>query len=330
VNALEIIGVNKFFKGKKGTRVEALTNLDLKVLPGEVFGFLGPNGAGKSTTIKTLMSLIKPTSGMAYVFGIPVTDSAARLKIGYLPENPTFYDFMTAREYLFFVGRAFMMADDLIRQQSDSVLDLLELAGSADRPEYLFFVGRAFMMADDLIRQQSDSVLDLLELAGSADRPIRGYSKGMVQRLGIAQTLLHDPDIYILDEPMSGLDPIGRALVKEIIKNLKQRGKTVFFSTHITADVEVVCDRVGVIVKGKLQVVDRVDRILQNGIEGYILQVNRHDTLTEEVFVERSELKAFINEIVASDATIERIEPKRKDLEAFFLNIVSRGDKGDA
>lgn len=293
MNALEIIGVNKVFKGKKGTSVEALTNLDLNVLPGEVFGFLGPNGAGKSTTIKTLMSLIKPTSGMAYVFGIPVTDSAARLKIGYLPENPTFYDFMTAREYL-------------------------------------FFVGRAFMMADDLIRQQSDSVLDLLELAGSADRPIRGYSKGMVQRLGIAQTLLHDPDIYILDEPMSGLDPIGRALVKEIIKNLKQRGKTVFFSTHITADVEVVCDRVGVIVKGKLQVVDRVDRILQNGIEGYILQVNRHDTLTEEVFVERSELKMFINEIVASDATIERIEPKRKDLEAFFLNIVSRGDNGDA
>ena len=285
--ALEIKGLSKIFRGKKKTEVNALTGLDLQVLSGEVFGFLGPNGAGKSTTIKTVMGQVKPSSGEAYVFGVPVDSASARLRIGYLPENPAFYDFMTAREYL-------------------------------------LFVGKAYGMAPDLIGKRSAEVLALMELSQAADRPIRGYSKGMVQRLGLAQALLHDPDLYILDEPMSGLDPLGRALVKEIIKDLKSRGKTVFFSTHITADVEVVCDKVGVIVKGRLQTVDSVDVLLSSGIEGYIIQLGRAGGVTEEVFVERERLKAYLEGIVASDSTIERIEPKRKDLEAFFLDIVAR------
>lgn len=287
MNALELYDVSKVYSGKKRTKVQALTGLSLQVPPGEVFGFLGPNGAGKSTTIKTIMALIKPTIGTVTVFGLPVTEAAARKRIGYLPENPSFYEFMTARELL-------------------------------------HFVGRAFAMEESAIERQTDRVLELLELTGAADRPVRGYSKGMVQRLGIAQTMVHDPDIYILDEPMSGLDPLGRALVKEIIKDLKKQGKTVFFSTHITADVEVVCDRVGVIVKGKLQSVDRVDAILQSGVEGYILQVSHDEKGSEEIFVKKDELKTVLKSLAATDSTVERIEPRRKDLEAFFLDIVAK------
>lgn len=287
--ALEITSLSKIYKGKQGTVVNALTDLDLKVAPGEVFGFLGPNGAGKSTTIKTIMGLVRASSGEARVFGVPVSSAAARLKIGYLPENPAFYDFMTAREYL-------------------------------------RFVGQAYAMGAELIATRSDEVLGLMELAEAADRPIRGYSKGMVQRLGLAQALLHDPDLYLLDEPMSGLDPLGRALVKELIKDLKRRGKTIFFSTHITADVEVVCDKVGVIVKGKLQTVDSVENLLYSGVEGYQIQVLQAGGVTEEVYVERERLKAYLEQLVASDSSVERIEPKRKDLEAFFLDIVARAE----
>ena len=285
--ALEINGLSKTYRGKKGAEVRALTDLDLQVLPGEVFGFLGPNGAGKSTTIKTIMGQVQPSSGSARIFGIPVSSSSARRKVGYLPENPAFYDFMTAREYL-------------------------------------LFVGRAHEMSHELIESRSQEMLRLMELTDAADRPIRGYSKGMVQRLGLAQALLPDPDLFILDEPMSGLDPLGRALVKEIIKDLKRQGKTVFFSTHITADVEVVCDKVGVIVQGKLQAVDSVDKLLSSGIEGYLIQVTPSGGPAEEIFVEKERLKEYLRESVAANASIERIEPKRKDLEAFFLGIVAR------
>jgi ABC-2 type transport system ATP-binding protein len=287
VNALEIRGLGKIYKGKRGKSVTALAGLDLTIRPGEVFGFLGPNGAGKSTTIKALMGHIKPAAGNARILGVSVAEPAARMKVGYLPENPAFYDFMTAREYLAFVGKVFAMSSE-------------EIAAESDR------------------------VLTLLDLREAADRPIRGYSKGMVQRLGLAQALLHDPDLYILDEPMSGLDPIGRALVKEVIKELKRKGKTVFFSTHITSDVEVICDRVGVIAKGRLLAVDSVENILRSGVEGYVIQLIRGDGSTKEVFVEKGDLKDFMKSSAATDLVIERIEPKRRDMEAFFLDIVQK------
>jgi ABC-2 type transport system ATP-binding protein len=143
----------------------------------------------------------------------------------------------------------------------------------------------------------------------------------MVQRLGLAQVLLHDPQVCILDEPMSGLDPMGRALVKEIIKGLKKQGKTVFFSTHITADVEMVCDRVGVIAGGR--------NILQSGVEGYIVQVSRPDGTVEEMIVEKLGMQSAMQQFWAEGAAIERIEPKRRDLEAFFLDIVARAQHED-
>lgn len=287
MRALSINGLSKSYSSIKLQKVTALVSLDLSVESGEVFGFLGPNGAGKSTTIKSIMGLIRPTSGEVHVFGVSATDPLSRRRIGYLAENPSFFDFMTAREYLAFVGSTYGM----------------------DRTT---------------LQQESKRVLDLLDLTQAAERPIRGYSKGMVQRLGLAQALVHDPDIYILDEPMSGLDPIGRALVKGIIRDLKQRGKTVFFSTHITADVEAVCDRVGVISKGVLEAVDTVDNILEKGVTGYVIRFGSPDKLEEEKHVSREELDAAVRQLLESKAIIKSIEPKRKDMESFFLSVVSK------
>lgn len=302
MNALDIQGLTKSYKGKRGKTVEALCDLNLTIEAGEVFGFLGPNGAGKSTTIKTMLGLIRATSGEAFICGKSVLDASARKKVGYLPENPSFYEFLSAREYL-------------------------------------SFVGKAFSMTDTAINVESEKVLRLLELHDAADRAIRGYSKGMVQRLGIAQALLHDPDLLIFDEPMSGLDPLGRALVKGIIRDLKAKGKTVFFSTHITSDVEIVCDRVGVIVGGRLRAVDAVENILQSGIEGYSVQVKirtESDDLfagldvtvksadVKEVYVPKDRFNLFMERVIAAKAEIALIEPQRKDLEAFFLDIVAK------
>lgn len=300
-SAVSIDNLSKTFRGKKRSFVDALTRLDLTIQEGEVFGFLGPNGAGKSTTIKILMGLIKATSGSASLMGVPVASAQCRLNVGYLPENPALYDFLTAAEYL-------------------------------------EFVGRSFRMPASLISSRSAEVLERLQLTEAAKRPVRSYSKGMVQRLALAQALLHDPDLYILDEPMSGLDPIGRSLVKDIIRELKQRGKTVFFSTHITADVEAVCDRVGIIVKGKLELLDYVEKIMQSGIVGYTVQVNGSHDLSSgfpkcvkvgdlwEYSVQKDKFNDFVAQVAANGDKIELIETRRRDLEEFFLEIVKGND----
>lgn len=305
MNALEIRNLCKTYSGKKGLPVHALTNVDLIIKRGEVFGFLGPNGAGKSTTIKILTGLISASAGSASIFGIPVTENKSKKRVGFLPENPSFYDFLTAREYL-------------------------------------SFVGKAFGLDEQTIRSKSESVLKLMGIYDASERPIGGYSKGMVQRLGFAQALLHDPDLYILDEPMSGLDPLGRALVKDIIKDLKEKNKTVFFSTHITSDVEIVCDRVGILVAGKLQVVDQVEHILQSGIEGYYVQVSNYIASNDvfagisfvektpgikEAYVPQVNFNKFVAKIIENGGELDLIEPKRKDLESFLLEVVSRNLK---
>jgi ABC-2 type transport system ATP-binding protein len=286
MNAIEITGLCKQFTGKRMTKVDALKGLDLTIATGEVFGFLGPNGAGKSTTIKLVMGLLRPTSGTAQIMGMDASQAESRRHVGYLPENPAFYDYLSAEEYI-------------------------------------FFVGSQFRMEKALLVQRSEEVLKRLDLWEARKRPMRGYSKGMVQRVGLAQALVHDPDVYILDEPMSGLDPIGRALVKDIIIDLKKRGKCVFFSTHITDDVEKVCDRVGVINKGKLLVVENVETILQRGVEGYTVHVMNSDGKKEEQYVEKADLQAFIQQSASNQQSIEQIEPRRKDMEAFFLEMVA-------
>lgn len=303
MNAIEIANLSKQFRGKKMTRVDALKGVNIQIGLGEVFGFLGPNGAGKSTTIKCLMGLIKPSSGSATILGEPIGSEASRMKVGFLPENPAFYDYVSAEEYL-------------------------------------LFVGRTFKMPAAVLSRRCEESLKLLELWDARKRPMRGYSKGMVQRVGLAQVLVHDPELYILDEPMSGLDPIGRALVKDIIIDLKKRGKTVFFSTHITDDVEKVCDRVGVIVKGSLMALDSVENIMRSGIEGYLVQTRAasgdHGALSafkvlrgNDQFVEYLVPAASFNEFMVSvgQASVEitLLETKRRDLEAFFLDIVEKG-----
>lgn len=287
MNAIEITELRKQFAGKLMTKVDALKGLDLTITAGEVFGFLGPNGAGKSTTIKLMMGLLRPTSGTARIMGMDASQAESRRHVGYLPENPAFYDYLSAEEYIAFVGSQFKM---------DSA---------------------------QLVRR-SEEVLKRLDLWEARKRPMRGYSKGMVQRVGLAQALVHDPDVYVLDEPMSGLDPIGRALVKDIIRDLKQRGKTVFFSTHITSDVEAVCDRVGVISNGVLEAVDCVDSILEKGVVGYVIRFCCPDGADEEKQVSREELDFAMRQLLESRAVIKSVEPKRKDMESFFLSVVLR------
>lgn len=288
MKSIEIAGLQKTFRGKKGTRVEALKGISFAVEPGEVFGFLGPNGAGKSTTIKCLMGLIRPTGGTATIMGDAAGTVESRRHVGYLPENPSFYDYLSAEEYLAFVGRSFKMP------------------------------------AAELARR-SEEVLKRLELWEARKRLIRGYSKGMVQRVGLAQTLLHDPDIYILDEPMSGLDPLGRALVKQIMGELRQAGKTVFFSTHIIDDVEKVCDRVAIILKGELHYLDRVDKIMHEGITGYQVRIRRQrDGEIADCEVAREALTEFLDERKTCGDEVLLVEPRRRHLEDFFLAMVEK------
>ena len=285
MSAIDIRTLSKSYKGKRGAKVEALKGISFSVEEGEVFGFLGPNGAGKSTAIKCLMGLIRPTGGSAGIMGEPVGTVASRRQVGYLPENPALYDYLSAEEYL-------------------------------------KFVGKAFEMPDALLSQRTDDVLKLLELWDARKRPIRGYSKGMVQRVGLGQTMIHDPALYILDEPMSGLDPIGRALVKEIILDLKKKGKTILFSTHITDDVEKVCDRVGILLHGELKSVERVETIMAQGIVGYQVRLKQVDGVMRDVDVPKEELDHFLAEQVKFNNDIVLVEPRRKNLEDFFLSLV--------
>ena len=204
----------------------ALKGLNLSVCPGEVFGFLGPNGAGKTTTMNVLLGFVPPTAGNALLFGVNVQQPIARQRIGYLPELTYYYKFLTAEEILRFYGKIF---------------------------------GLSRKVADERI----DSILKLVELEHARKRPIKTYSKGMQQRVGLAQALINNPDLLILDEPTSGLDPLGRMKVREIIQRLKNDGKTVFFSSHELGEVETVCDRVAILYEGQLKAQGRVNELVQ-------------------------------------------------------------------
>ncbi len=199
----------------------ALAGLDLEVRAGEVFGFLGPNGAGKTTTMNVLLGFVPPTRGTASLFGIDVRQPIARQRIGYLPELTYYYKFLTAEELLRFYAKIFGIA-----------------RAEANR--------------------RIAHLLKLVELEAAAQRPIKSYSKGMQQRIGLAQSLINNPDLLVLDEPTSGLDPLGRMKVREIIQRLKNEGKTVFFSSHELGEVETVCDRVAIVHQGELKAVGTV------------------------------------------------------------------------
>jgi ABC-2 type transport system ATP-binding protein len=244
--AIQTRGLGVTFPSRQGD-VHALHNLDLTVEPGTVFGFLGPNGAGKTTTIQVLLGFIQATAGTASLFGKPVTESIARERIGYLNENPDTYTFLTGRELL-------------------------------------TMTGRLFRMSRRAIRLRSDQLLEETSLTAVADRKIAGYSRGMRQRICMAQSLMNDPDLLILDEPTGGLDPLGRMEIRRLIAARRAAGKTVFFSSHELSEVELVCDRVAILSRGELAAEGRIDELIRPGesLERYFIELTTRSTHSRE------------------------------------------------
>jgi ABC-2 type transport system ATP-binding protein len=297
--------IKVYKKGLRQQRVQAVNGLSLSVVEGEIFGFLGPNGAGKSTTIKVLCDLIRPTAGKAAILGRDVRDPEARRHMGYLPENPSYYPFLTAWELLRFHG---------------------DLHG----------------IGETTVRARGEELLAAMELAEAANRPVRTYSKGMLQRFGIAAALIRDPELLIFDEPMSGLDPLGRKLVIDLMADLRKRGKTIFFSTHILADVETICDRIGVLVGGKLVYEGAMEAVRSSAIRYYEVIFDgdpakvstlawpvpgdlRRQADLHVLEVSPEHFEAAIRFVLDHGLRIRRIEPKRQRLEELFTDLARGG-----
>jgi ABC-2 type transport system ATP-binding protein len=288
----------------------ALDRLSLQVEPGEVFGFLGPNGAGKTTTLKLLMQLIFPTAGRAEILGRPVGDVAARQRIGYLPENPSFYDYLTAEELLTYFAQLFGF-------------------GASER------------------KARVVNLLDRVGIGSERRLQLRKFSKGMVQRVGIAQALINDPEVIFLDEPMSGLDPLGRRDIRGLILELRDQGRTIFFSSHILSDAEALCSRVAIVAGGRLAASGRLSDILAFEVRGWEIVIDglrpeglaavapivRRSTQISpgryalEIPVEHPPDK-LLSDLVATGARLVSINPVRDTLEDFFVRRVQEMGAG--
>ncbi|HEV8335729.1 MAG TPA: ABC transporter ATP-binding protein [Candidatus Polarisedimenticolia bacterium] len=277
-----------------------LRDLSFSVEAGEIFGFIGPNGAGKTTTIKLVMDLIRPDGGSIRIFGRKHDEVQSKSRIGFLPENPYFYDYLTAREFLDFYGRLFGLARPA---REARIRELLARVGLANR----------------------------------ADRQLRKFSKGMLQRIGLAQALINDPDLVILDEPMSGLDPVGRREVRDLILSLKEAGKTIFFSTHILSDTELICDRVGILSKGDLKAVGKVSELLADRVDfwevtfsgvspgtlpGIDAVISRDGDKTLVRARDEEAMKALAAAILREGGSLQGIVPHRERLEDLFLREI--------
>jgi ABC-2 type transport system ATP-binding protein len=295
----------------------ALKNVSLKVKTGEVFGLLGPNGAGKTTLIKVLLGILHPTKGIAQVLREPAGSKAARRKIGYLPENLVFPRHHTGRSALYFYGRLSEMSDSQIAARENELFDLVSLQG-----------------------RQNEAV--------------RRYSKGMRQRLGLAQAMLHDPDLLILDEPTDGLDPMGRSQIRDVLDKLKQRGKTVFLNSHILQEVELICDRVAIMALGQLRGIGTIDELIRShtddqsgSVKLEVLaaadRINQlaglppsaqidaidfgglgHEGLSRIAVesIDQAGVDSLVDTLRHSGISILRIERSRPSLEQVFMNIV--------
>jgi ABC-2 type transport system ATP-binding protein len=296
-------GLTKSFEvGLRRRRVDAVKDLSLTVSEGEIFGFVGPNGAGKTTTIKMLMGLIQPSRGSAWIFDAPIPSKASKKRIGYLPEQPAYHEFLSGLE----------------------VMELFATLAEVTRPER---------------RRRCQELLGLVGLSDAAGRQVRKYSKGMQQRLGIAQALVSDPAFVVLDEPMSGLDPIGRREIRDLILELKRRGKTVFFSTHILPDVESLCDRVGLIVRGRLHDVGPLATMLSARVRtveliarvpagdraplgaGKIIAAEGEQVTA--VYPDEAEADRAVTAVLAAGGRVVALAPQRETLEDFFLRRLS-------
>jgi ABC-2 type transport system ATP-binding protein len=298
---LEVNDLHKTFRiGFLRKRIEAVRGVTFSVKRGETFGFIGPNGAGKTTTIKMALQLIYPDRGSTAIFGVPSGDPAARARLGYLPENPYIYSYLKPLEFL----------------------DLCGQLTHLDRRTR---------------RARSLALLERLGLAHAIDRPIGRFSKGMTQRLGLCQALLHDPELLILDEPLSGLDPIGRKDIREIISEQHAQGKTLLFTSHVLSDVEMLCDRIAIVQRGKLSAYGTLDELLRPEVRRVELELAGVDAelrteldaaatsvreLGQRVLVViegDAKVPALLKRVVERGATVISVIPHRETLEDLFV-----------
>jgi ABC-2 type transport system ATP-binding protein len=299
--------VKDFRPGLGLRRKRVLDGIGFSVRRGEIFGFVGPNGAGKTTTLKILLGLIYASSGEASILGHRVRETAFRRDVGFLPENPYFYDFLTGREILHFYAR---------------------LSG----------------VSGESRARRVDDLLERVSLGHAADARLRTYSKGMLQRIGIAQALVHDPQVVFLDEPMSGLDPIGRKEIRDLILRLHAEGKTIFMNTHILTDVEMLCDRVAIIVKGRIRYEGRIEDFLEGDRHCDLTLANLPPELAEtferryeaalsgrgenvEFRVAEKHASEMIRAALDAGAEVRSLAPHRVSLESIFLNAVAQDAK---
>jgi len=298
---LEVDRLAKTFrKPFSGKKVEAVRGISLKVTRGQIFGFLGPNGAGKTTTIKMLTGLIAPTSGRATILGQEVPSPEAMGSVGFLPENPYVYPYLTPREFVSLCAR---------------------LNG----------------MGGPKLKATVEAVIDRVGIGYAIDRPVRALSKGMLQRTGLAAALVHDPELLILDEPMSGLDPVGRKEVRDLIVEEAQKKKTVFFSSHILSDVEMLCDAVCILRKGEVVVSGTIAELVDRGVRRSEITISAPTAELSselEALAERTQrvgkalvievqgddaIRAVLERALAAGARIEAVTPKRETLEDIFV-----------
>lgn len=305
VPAIQSAGLGKSYGGRRP--VEALKPLDLEIEPGETFGLLGPNGAGKTTLVKLLLGLVRPTAGDATLFGVPIADKDARRVVGYLPEGHRFPPFLSGRE----------------------ALDL--------------FARMAHVPATERA-PRAEELLARVRLAGAADRPVGTYSKGMLQRLGIAQALMNRPRLVVLDEPTDGVDPVGRREIRTLIESLRDEGVTVFLNSHLLSEVERVCTRVAILTDGAIARMGTVADLTRQGrawrlvltppppatlaaLDGALaLDEAAHlDGLVHALATlpDRATLNALLDRLRADGVEVEAVEPARQSLEDLFIDVVN-------
>ena len=302
---IELRALRKVFRGHLGIgRTVAVDGLELSIHRGESFGLLGPNGAGKTTTLKLMLGLLRPDAGEVRLLGGPVGDPRTRVRLGYLPENPYFYDYLSAEEFLDFYGR-------------------LQGIPRSER------------------RDRIHETLKRVGLAGREKTALRKFSKGMTQRLGLAQAIQHDPELVILDEPMSGLDPIGRREVRDLILGLREAGKTVFFSSHILQDAEMICDRVAILNRGRLQSLGRLDEMVSSsvlwfevGVRGVLPPALVDSTISSDgavTLVRVPDIEALagtFEQVRQAGAQIVSVWPRKETLEDLFMREIGRAARG--
>lgn len=284
VPAVEISRLTKDFRiGVRGVKLRAVDDVSFSVAPGEIFGLLGPNGSGKSTTLKIMLGLFRPTSGTCRLFGWESTDAAARRDVGFLPEAPYFYGWLSGRELVRFYAK---LAGVPAKRLDAAVEEALEITG----------------------------------MTAAASRRVKTYSKGMLQRIGVAQAIVHDPRLVILDEPTAGIDPIGSAEIGECILGMKRRGKTVLLCSHLLGQVENICDRIAIMDKGRLVVAGTLDAVLTRR-DRTTLTLSGAEGLSETDF---AELRAFLR---SRGVEIESVAHPRMSLEKFFVSNFSKENR---